>query len=108
MTGIKSSILTVPSRLWSLPSSSFEASEVSFSVLFFEPSFLASSFRLKADVMESVSAESALSVPFYFMLCAYGDRKDLCNGAFKNEPAAMNNPQNTVDFKDYDLTYPIL
>lgn len=31
--------------------------------------FLASSFRLKADVMESVSAESALSVPFSANSC---------------------------------------
>ncbi|MBS5384219.1 MAG: hypothetical protein KHX86_02750 [Eubacterium sp.] len=47
-------------------------------------------------------------MPFYFMLCAFDSEKQLCKAAFKNEPAAMNNPQNTVDFKDYDLTYSIL
>ena len=58
--------------------------------------------------MNNQDCKTALSVPFYFMLCAYGQRKQLCKAAFKNEPVSMNNPQNTVDFKDYDLTYPIL
>lgn len=42
------------------------------------------------------------------MLCAFDSEKQLCKAAFKNEPAAMNNLQNAVDFKDYDLTYSIL
>ncbi len=60
--------------------------------------------------MNNQACKTALSVPFYFMLCAFDSEKQLCKAAFKNEPAAMNNPQNTVDFdfKDYDLTYPIL
>ena len=58
--------------------------------------------------MDKQACKTALSVPFYFMLRAFDGEKQLCKAAFKNEPAAMNNPQNTVDFKDYDLTYPIL
>lgn len=58
--------------------------------------------------MNNQACKTALSVPFYFMLCAFDSEKQLRKAAFKNEPAAMNNPQNTVDFKDYDLTYPIL
>lgn len=58
--------------------------------------------------MNNQACKTALSVPFYFMLCDFDSEKQLCKAAFKNEPAAMNNPQNTVDFKDYDLTYPIL
>lgn len=58
--------------------------------------------------MNNQACKTALSVPFYFMLCAFESAKQLLKAAFKNEPAAMNNQQNTVDFKDYDLTYPIL
>ena len=58
--------------------------------------------------MNNQTYKTALYVPFYFMLCAFDSEKQLCKAAFKNEPAAMNNPQNTVDFKDYDLTYSIL
>lgn len=58
--------------------------------------------------MNNQACKTALSVPFYFMLCAFESAKQLLKAAFKNEPAAMNNPQNTVDFKDYDLTYSIL
>lgn len=58
--------------------------------------------------MNNQTCKTALSVPFYFMLCAFDSKKQLCKAAFKNELAAMNNPQNTVDFKDYDLTYSIL
>lgn len=58
--------------------------------------------------MNNQACKTALSVPFYFMLCASESAKQLCKAAFKNELAAMNNPQNTVDFKDYDLTYSIL
>lgn len=58
--------------------------------------------------MNNQACKTALSVPFYFMLCAFESAKQLLKAAFKNEPAAMNNPQNAVDFKDYDLTYSIL
>ena len=58
--------------------------------------------------MNNQACKTALSVPFYFMLCAFDSEKQLLKAAFKNEPTAMNNPQNAVDFKDYDLTYPIL
>lgn len=58
--------------------------------------------------MNNQACKTALSVPFYFMLSTFDSEKQLCKAAFKKEPAAMNNPQNTVDFKDYDLTYPIL
>lgn len=58
--------------------------------------------------MNNQTCKTALSVPFYFMLCTFDSEKQLCKAAFKNELAAMNNPQNTVDFKDYDLTYSIL
>lgn len=60
--------------------------------------------------MNNQACKTALFVPFYFMLCDFDSEKQLCKAAFKNEPAAMNNQQNTVDFdfKDYDLTYPIL
>lgn len=58
--------------------------------------------------MNNQACKTALYVPFYFMLCAFDSEKQLCKATFKNESAAMNNPQNTVDFKDYDLTYSIL
>jgi len=58
--------------------------------------------------LNNQACKTALYVPFYFMFCAFDSEKQLCKAAFKNEPAAMNNPQNTVDFKDYDLTYSIL
>lgn len=58
--------------------------------------------------MNNQACKTALSVPFYFVLCDFDSEKQLCKATFKNEPAAMNNPQNAVDFKDYDLTYSIL